>query len=148
MPVLSKEVEVGRSDVSIRVKITRAAQVEDGSDTGTKGYDKIEVGVVYTDLTSPNGAFGSLEVIDVSVSYADDASPDTRNYRVDFSKITRALPEFEPRWTVKAGVRELHEAYKSHGLTEEEFLSSRYLRIKRIQEHLDAGRIGETLRWR
>lgn len=81
------------------------------------------------------------------VEYAPGASPDLRNYRVDFSRIEEELPGFAPRWTVRRGVEELHEAYRAHGLTEEEFLSSRYLRIRTILDHREAGRLDEDLRW-
>jgi nucleoside-diphosphate-sugar epimerase len=82
------------------------------------------------------------------VTYAPGAEADIRDYQVDFGKIAAALPAFQPTWTVKAGVDELHEAYKRHGLTEEEFLGSRYLRIKRIDELTAADKIDENLRWR
>jgi nucleoside-diphosphate-sugar epimerase len=82
------------------------------------------------------------------VTYAPGAEADKRDYRVDFRKIAETLPEFQPRWTVKDGVAELLEAYRRYGLTEEEFLSSRYLRIKRIEELLRAEKIDNTLRWR
>jgi nucleoside-diphosphate-sugar epimerase len=82
------------------------------------------------------------------VTYAPGGEADKRDYKVEFGKIAAALPGFQPRWTVKDGVDELHEAYERHGLTEEEFLSSRYLRIKRIDELMRAERIDETLRWR
>jgi nucleoside-diphosphate-sugar epimerase len=82
------------------------------------------------------------------VTYAPGAEADIRDYQVDFGKIAAALPGFQPTWTVKAGVDELHEAYQRHGLTEEEFLSSRYLRIKRIEELTAADKIDEDLRWR
>lgn len=81
------------------------------------------------------------------VEFANNASPDTRNYRVDFSKIERALPGFRPTWTVPAGVEELYAAFRHHGLTEEEFKSSRYLRIRTILGHRQAGRLDERLRW-
>ncbi len=80
------------------------------------------------------------------VTYAPGAEADKRDYRVNFDKIAATLPAFQPRWTVEAGVDELHEAYKRHGLTQEEFLSSRYLRIKRIEELTAAGEIDENLR--
>jgi len=83
-----------------------------------------------------------------SVTYAPGAEADIRDYRVDFGKIAAALPGFQPTWTVKAGVDELHEAYQRYGLTEEDFLSSRYLRIKRIEELSAADKIDENLRWR
>ena len=83
-----------------------------------------------------------------TITYAPGAEADIRDYRVDFGKIAAALPSFQPTWTVKAGVDELHEAYKRNGVTEEEFLSSRYLRIKRIEELTAADKIDENLRWR
>jgi nucleoside-diphosphate-sugar epimerase len=81
------------------------------------------------------------------VTYAADASPDKRNYRVDCSKILRELPEFRPQWTVPRGVEECHEAYKRIGLTEEQFLSSRYMRIKHVRELQQRGRLSADLRW-
>jgi nucleoside-diphosphate-sugar epimerase len=81
------------------------------------------------------------------VHYAEGASPDKRDYRVDFSKIARELPEFQPQWTLRRGVEQLYDAYRRHGITEEEFLSSRYLRIKTICGYQEAGRMDAKLRW-
>jgi nucleoside-diphosphate-sugar epimerase len=81
------------------------------------------------------------------VTYAEGASPDTRNYRVDFTKISSRLQGFQPRWTVRAGIEELFRAYREHGLTLEEFLGARYLRIKRIGELRDSGALDDKLRW-
>ena len=78
---------------------------------------------------------------------APGAEADIRDYRVDFGKIARALPAFQPTWTVKQGVDELHEAYKAHGLTLEEFESSRYLRIKHVQSLQNSGKLDADLRW-
>ena len=81
------------------------------------------------------------------VTYASDASPDARNYRVNCDKIRETLPAFEPVWTVRAGVEELYAAYAANGLTEEEFLSARYLRIKHVKKLQDEGRLDADLRW-
>jgi nucleoside-diphosphate-sugar epimerase len=81
-------------------------------------------------------------------SFAEGGGPDKRSYQVDCSKIARVLPDFETRWTVRRGVEELYEAYARNGLTLEEFTGSRYLRIKRVRELQDAGRLDEELRWR
>ncbi len=81
------------------------------------------------------------------VTYADDASPDKRNYRVNCDKIMRVLPEFQCRWTVRRGIEECYEAYQRIGLTEEQFLSSRYLRIKHVDELQQQGRLDAELRW-
>jgi nucleoside-diphosphate-sugar epimerase len=81
-------------------------------------------------------------------SFAEGAGPDKRSYRVDCSKITRVLPEYEPRWTVRRGVEELYDAYVRNGLTFDEFTGTRYLRINRVRELQEAGRLDDELRWR
>jgi nucleoside-diphosphate-sugar epimerase len=84
----------------------------------------------------------------VRASFAENGGPDKRSYQVDCSKIQRVLPGFEPRWTVRRGVEELHEAYVRQGLTFDQFTGTRYLRIKRVQELQEAGRLDGELRWR
>jgi nucleoside-diphosphate-sugar epimerase len=80
-------------------------------------------------------------------SFAEGASGDARDYRVDFGKIQRVLPEFQPRWTVQKGVEELYEAYRRHDLTEDEFLGGRYVRLNEIKRLQAEGRLGDSLRW-
>jgi nucleoside-diphosphate-sugar epimerase len=82
-----------------------------------------------------------------TVSLAQGAGPDPRTYRVSFEKARRELPGFEPQWTVQRGIEELLAAYDEHALTIEDFLSSRFQRIMRIRELLDAGALDEDLRW-
>lgn len=83
-----------------------------------------------------------------SVTFADGAGPDLRNYRVDFGKLADTFPELALRWTVRAGVEELAAAYAAHGLTHEEFTSSRFVRLRRIQELLSQGLVDGALRRR
>jgi nucleoside-diphosphate-sugar epimerase len=85
---------------------------------------------------------------DCAITYAPGGGPDPRCYRVDCGKIAATLPDFQPQWTVQRGVRELSDAYREHGLTTEQFVGSRYLRIKRIQQLQGEGRVDATLRWR
>ena len=81
------------------------------------------------------------------VVYAEGGGPDTRSYRVDFSKAAESLPGFRPRWTVRDGVHELLDAYRKHGLAEEDLASSRFIRLRRIQELQGEGMLGTDLRW-
>jgi nucleoside-diphosphate-sugar epimerase len=83
-----------------------------------------------------------------TVTLANGAGPDKRTYRVSFAKVAQGLPGFEPQWTVQRGIEELLAAYDEHGLTIDDFLSSRFQRIMRIRELLDAGELDEDLRWR
>jgi nucleoside-diphosphate-sugar epimerase len=81
------------------------------------------------------------------VEYADGASADARDYRVDFAKIQRVLPEFRPRWTVRKGVEELYEAYRRYDLTADEFLGGRYVRLAEITRLQGQARLDDRLRW-
>src|SRR3984957_820278 len=67
------------------------------------------------------------------VTLAGNAGPDLRNYRVDFAKLNDTFPRLDLQWSVPEGVRELAEAYRRFGLTYDGFLSSRYVRLRRIQ---------------
>jgi nucleoside-diphosphate-sugar epimerase len=81
-----------------------------------------------------------------SVTRAPGAGPDLRDYRVDFAKLRETFPDLRLGMTVADGIAELAKAYADHGLTAEEFASSRFTRLKRIQELLDAGAIDDLLR--
>jgi nucleoside-diphosphate-sugar epimerase len=81
-------------------------------------------------------------------SFAEDGGPDKRSYQVDCSKIARVLSGFQPRWTVRRGVEQLYEAYARNGLSYEEFIGTRYLRINRVRELQEADRLDDQLRWR
>jgi nucleoside-diphosphate-sugar epimerase len=81
------------------------------------------------------------------LSFAPGASPDLRNYQVDFTKAERSLPGYEPTWTLRAGIEELYAAYKAHGMTEAEFLGPRYYRLKTIRGRLERGELDNNLRW-
>jgi nucleoside-diphosphate-sugar epimerase len=82
------------------------------------------------------------------VSYAAQAGPDTRCYRVNFAKIHKALPDFKPQWTVARGIEQHYAAYKAAGLQAEDLEGARYVRIKRIRQLLAEGSLDTTLRWK
>jgi nucleoside-diphosphate-sugar epimerase len=86
-------------------------------------------------------------VPDCRVEYAKDAEPDKRTYRVDFSKIFWALPDFKPQWSARRGAQELYAAYLKYGIRLEEFEGPRYKRIDHIKQLLSSGRLDQTLRW-
>lgn len=88
------------------------------------------------------------EVPGSRVEYAEGAGPDQRCYRVDFAKVTRLLPEFKPQWTVRLGIRQLHEAYQAVKLKIEDLEGSRYLRIKHIRRLQELEKLDADLRWR
>jgi nucleoside-diphosphate-sugar epimerase len=80
------------------------------------------------------------------VTFADNAGPDLRNYRVDFGKLNDTFPELDLRWTVGDGIAELLASYTKYGLTYEDFTSSRFVRLRRIKELMAAGEVDEMLK--
>ena len=84
------------------------------------------------------------EITGSPVSFAPGAGPDARNYRVDFTKIRTRLSAFEPRWTVPDGIREIWRDAGARGLTSEDFEGPRFVRLQRIRQLADAGRLDLT----
>ena len=80
------------------------------------------------------------------LTFAEGAGPDLRNYRVDFAKLTDTFPELGLRWSVREGIDELVGAYLKYGLSYEDFTSSRFVRLRRINELRSAGIVDDMLR--
>jgi nucleoside-diphosphate-sugar epimerase len=80
------------------------------------------------------------------VGFAEGASPDKRNYRVDCGMLPREVPAFKPAWTVRKGAQELYETYKKVGLTLEEFEGKKYKRIDHVRMLIAEGVLASDLR--
>ena len=85
------------------------------------------------------------EATGAEVTLAPGASPDKRSYRVSFAKSARL---FEPRWTVRAGIDQIRDAYEAQHLTLDDFLSPRFQRLARLRELVEAGELDAELRRR
>ena len=83
-----------------------------------------------------------------TLTFAEDAGHDTRNYRADFGKIARVVPGFRPQWDARKGAQQLYETYQSIGLELEDFEGPRYRRIDQIRHLMASGQLGADLRWR
>ena len=81
------------------------------------------------------------------LSFAEGASADTRCYRVDCSRLPSEIPAFQPVWNVRKGAQELYDAYRTYGITLEDFEGVRYQRIAHIKYLLNSNRLGDDLRW-
>jgi len=82
------------------------------------------------------------------IEYAEDGGPDKRCYRVDCSKIVKALPGFQPKWDAKKGAEELYDVYKKTGLKLDDFEGIKYQRVGHIKHLIKEGNIDSDLRWR
>jgi nucleoside-diphosphate-sugar epimerase len=79
------------------------------------------------------------------IAFADGASPDLRNYRVDCNYIARRLHAFKPQWTCRRGVEQLLAAFTESGLTVDAFEGPRFKRIAHIKQRIHEGSLNEYL---
>jgi hypothetical protein len=86
------------------------------------------------------------EHLSAPVTFAASAGPDTRNYRVDFGKITSVLPAYQPQWTIPQGIAELARDMARNGLTAADFEGPRYVRLERIRQLQRQGLLDQSLR--
>jgi nucleoside-diphosphate-sugar epimerase len=82
-----------------------------------------------------------------TVRYADGGGPDLRCYRVSFDKIAQRLPAFRPRWSLRAGIEQLRDAYERYGLGRTDFEGAKFVRLEKIRAHVRAGHLDPSLRW-
>lgn len=81
-----------------------------------------------------------------ALEFADGAGPDKRSYRVSFEKIKRKLLAFKPQWDARLGAEQLYKAYRTSGVTLEEFEGPRYQRIGHINKLLAERILNDDLR--
>lgn len=85
-------------------------------------------------------------VFDAPVTFAAGATSDKRDYRVDFTKINKHLPDFRPAWTIELGIEQLASDMRRIGLTAADFEGPRFVRLERVNELRRAGRLDDMLR--
>lgn len=81
-----------------------------------------------------------------AVTFSDSPPADSRSYQVDFSKLGRILPEFQPRWSLAEGIVELRDALREANITLDDFQGPRFTRLKHIQLLLQQGELDLELR--
>ena len=80
-----------------------------------------------------------------TVEITGEAGGDPRSYRVDFAKVTQALPQWRAAWSIDDGAQELVAAYREHGLTTEAFQRT-FTRLAWLQDRQERGELDETMR--
>ncbi|HVZ10668.1 NAD-dependent epimerase/dehydratase family protein [Rhodopila sp.] len=81
------------------------------------------------------------------VSINTDAPPDKRSYKVDFSLFKSLAPEWIPRLSLDQSIERLTAGLTGIGFTDKDFRNSPYMRLKTLEGHMLAGRLGADLRW-
>ncbi len=81
------------------------------------------------------------------ISFAGDASPDLRNYRVNFDKFANTFPDFPLQWSALEGAKSIYESYAKFGLDKDDYEGPKYKRIAQLKNLIETGQLDDTMRW-
>jgi len=83
----------------------------------------------------------------VDVQISENAMPDNRSYRVDFSLYEKIAPNHQPAVVLKQSIIELKEGLEEMGFTDGKFRNSQYMRLKVLEKHIADKRLDDNLFW-
>jgi len=76
-------------------------------------------------------------VLGTAIVYTGEVGKDPRDYRVDFTKLSRLLPSFRLEYTLAPGMEELLSRFRNHGFTARDFDGDRFVRLRTLRRRLD-----------
>jgi len=83
----------------------------------------------------------------VTVRINENAQPDKRSYRVNFDLFRKLAPDHQPIYDLDASITELKERLEMLNFKDENFRSSRFMRLVQLNHLREKGYLGETLQW-
>lgn len=81
------------------------------------------------------------------VQIRSSSAADQRTYKADFGKFARTFPEFAFKWDAVSGAAELYDGYRKVGLTLDDYRGPKFIRLRWLNELLEAGAIDRSLHW-
>jgi nucleoside-diphosphate-sugar epimerase len=87
------------------------------------------------------------QVVGTKVSINTNAPPDKRSYKVDFALFKQLAPAHIPQVSLDQSIARLQEGLVAMGFADKDFRNSPYMRLKTLERHMAAGRLGPDLRW-
>ena len=84
---------------------------------------------------------------DIEVSINQNAAPDKRSYRVDFSLFEQLAPDHQPTFDLASAIEDLRDGLEMMGFKDENFRNSRFMRLKALKYLREAKVLTETLEW-
>lgn len=67
------------------------------------------------------------------VVYTGEVGADPRNYRVNFDKLARHLPDFRLQYNLASGMEELHRKMVEHGFGKKDFEGNQFVRLRTLK---------------
>src|SRR6185312_5625703 len=71
------------------------------------------------------------------IVYTGEVGKDPRDYRVDFSRLRRVVPDFRLKYTLAAGMEQLYAHVADRGFSVDDFDGEKYVRLRTLRHRLD-----------
>ena len=71
------------------------------------------------------------------IVYTGEVGKDPRDYRVDFARLAKLLPDFRLEYTLASGMEELLSRYRAHGFSAGDFDGDQFVRLRTLRHRLD-----------
>ena len=84
---------------------------------------------------------------DSEISINQDAAPDRRSYRVDFSLFQTLARAYLPQVTLAESIASIRDGLTSMGFSDSGFRASRHMRLNVLEDCIATGRLSPDLRW-
>lgn len=81
------------------------------------------------------------------VTFGENASPDKRDYRVNFDKVQSMIPSFVPQWNLERGAKQISERFAGETLEMSDFKGPTYIRLERLKQLMSEGKLDSQLNW-
>jgi nucleoside-diphosphate-sugar epimerase len=72
-----------------------------------------------------------------SIRFTGEAGHDSRDYCVNFDKLSRLLPDFELEYDLPSGMEELHRKLREHKFSLADFKGDQFVRLRTLRRRLD-----------
>ncbi len=73
--------------------------------------------------------------------------PDSRSYKVSFRKFSKMLPSLKQNWDLEKSISDLYKNLKKYKITDSDFHSQKFERIKALSRLLSQKKLNEKLFW-
>ena len=73
---------------------------------------------------------------------------DNRTYKVSFQKIKSVMPQFECKWNVEEGIRDMISKLIDLGFTNKIFKTRHFYRLQQLEDLFSKGYLNEHLLWK
>jgi nucleoside-diphosphate-sugar epimerase len=83
------------------------------------------------------------------IEFANEPGNDERSYRINSDKFRNILKDYyQQKWEIKKGIKVLYDEYKNHGLTYEEFIGNKYIRLNQLKKLVTENKLDNQLYWK